>query len=332
MDDQRRIMSRVKKNFWGNESGAVAVYVGIGMVVLLGFGALALDIAHLVSVKRELVRAAEAGALSGARRLWPVDLSAATSRDPDWSNAETKARTTAMKNRVDGANLTAAEVTVEVGRWNYVAKTFTPGNNSSANGVRVTTRRDDVPTILAQVLGQAPRDMSAVAIAIMDFATAVGKGTIPIAVNQDYAKTPGLTVYIGFNPDPEDNGGWFAVAPDNVNARTLKDYIINDSVPPLHIGDTLDLQNGVVDSALKLLADELATHPDGWVVMLPVVDTPKFNHTDQVDAFVPIRITEVNETGNPKYVKGIVLTMAEMGSALPGGGNFGALAPPKLVQ
>ena len=75
-------MSRVKKNFWGNESGAVAVYVAIGMVVFLGFGALALDIAHLVSVKRELVKAAEAGALSGARGLWPVDLSTAASRDP----------------------------------------------------------------------------------------------------------------------------------------------------------------------------------------------------------------------------------------------------------
>jgi Flp pilus assembly protein TadG len=327
-----KIVNRVKQNFWTNESGAVAAYVGIGIVVFLGFAALALDIAHMVSVKRELVKAAEAGALAGARGLWPVDLSTATSRDPDWSNAETKASATAKKNQVDGVNLATGEVTVEVGRWNYTTQTFTPGNNSSANGVRVTTRRNRVPMILAQVLGQAPRDMSASASAIMDFATAVGKGTIPIAVNQDFAQTPGITVYIGFNPDPEDDGGWFAVTPDKVNAATLKDYITNDSVPPLHIGDTIDLQNGVVDTALKLLADELANHPDGWVVLLPVVDTPKFNHTDQVDAFVPVRITEIKDQGNPKYVKGTVLTMAEAASALPGGGKFGALAPPKLVQ
>ena len=75
--------------------------------------------------------------------------------------------------------------------------------------------------------------MSAVAIAIMDFATAVGKGTLPIAVNQDYAKTPGIIIYIGFNPDPEDNGGWFAKAPDTASANTFKDYIDNDSCPPL---------------------------------------------------------------------------------------------------
>ena len=92
---------------------------------------------------------------------------------------------------LNGANLTTDEVTVEVGRWNYAAKTFTPGNNSSANSVRVTASRANVSTILAQVLGQGPKNMSATAIAVMDFATAVGKGTLPIAVNQDYAQNPG---------------------------------------------------------------------------------------------------------------------------------------------
>jgi Flp pilus assembly protein TadG len=339
MNDQKRNLDRVKQNFWGNESGAVAAYVGIGMVVFLGFAALALDIAHMVSVKRELVKAAEAGALSGARGLWPIDISTATGRDPDWSNAETKASATAKKNQADGATLTAGEVTVEVGRWDYVAKTFTPGNNSSANGVRVTTRRNRVPTILAQVLGQGPRDMNAAAIAVMDFATAVGKGTLPIAVNQDYAETPGRTIYIGFNPDPEDNGGWFAKAPDSASAKTFKDYIDNASCPPLNIGDIIDLENGVdasalehLDNALDAMNTALGEHSNGWIVFLPVVDTPKFNHEDRIDSFVPIRILDVQKTGNPKYVKGEVLTMAEAASALPGGGKFGALAPPKLVQ
>jgi Flp pilus assembly protein TadG len=325
-------MNQARKTFIDSESGAVAVYVAILLVVLLGAGALTIDIAHLASVKRELVKAAEAGALSGARGLWPVDLATAASRDPDWVTAQTKASTTATKNRVNGANLTTDEVTVQVGRWNYATKTFTPGNNASANSVRVTASRANVTMILAQVLGQGPKNMSATAIAVMDFATAVGKGTLPIAVNQDYAKTPGITVYIGFNPDAEDNGGWFALDPDSASASTFKNYIKNDACPPLHIGDTIDLQNGCDTTALQLLADELINYPGGWVVLLPVVDTPKFNHEDQIDAFVPIKITQVKTSGSPKYVKGTVLTMAEAASALPGGGKFGAIAPPKLVQ
>ena len=218
-------MNRGKKEFFNDDSGAVAVYVAILLVVLLGAGALALDIAHLVSVKRELTKAAEAGALSGARGLWPQDLSTATTRDPDCANAENVARTTATKNRVESTNLTTDEVTEQVGRWDYATKQFTPGISANANGVRVTTSRANVQTILAQVLGQGPRNMSASAVAIMDFATAVGKGCLPIAVNQDYAQNPGLIIYIGFNPDPEDNGGWFAKAPDSASASTFKDYI-----------------------------------------------------------------------------------------------------------
>ena len=121
-------MNRWKKEFLDNESGAVAVYVAIGLVVFLGFAALALDIAHMVSVKRELTKAAEAGALSGARGLWPVNLSdLAGSRDPDSSTGQTWALSAATKNKVDGTNLTTGEVTVEVGRWDYATKQFTPG-------------------------------------------------------------------------------------------------------------------------------------------------------------------------------------------------------------
>ena len=303
-----------------------------GMVVFLGFAALALDIAHMVSVKRELVKAAEAGALSGARGLWPKDLSGADSRDPDWVRAMYKGFTTAAKNKVEGVKLGFGEIVVEVGRWDYATKQFNLDVSANANAVRVTTRRDNVPTILAQAIGKGPRDMSASAIAVMDFATAVGKGTIPIAVNQDYAMTPGVTIYIGFNPDPEDNGGWFAKDPDGANAKTFKDYIDNATCPPLNIGDIIDLQNGDVTTALEHLIDAFEARDHNWTVFLPVVDTPKFNHEDQIDSFVPIQILEVNPNGNPKYVKGKVLTVAEAATALPGGGKTGVLAPPKLVQ
>ena len=153
--------------------------------------------------------------------------------------------------------------------------------------------------------------MTASAIAVMDFATAVGKGTIPIAVNKDYAMTPGEIIYIGFNPDQEDNGGWFAKDPDGANAKTFKDYIDNATCPPLNIGDTIDLENGDVTTALDHLSTAFDDRNQDWVVFLPVVDTPKFNHEDTIDSFVPIQILEIKKDGDPKYVKGKVLTMAK---------------------
>ena len=244
-------MQRVKKGFIDSESGAVAVYIAIGVVVFLGCAALALDIAHMVSVKRELTRAAEAGALSGARGLWPVTIPALTgSRDPDSGAAQTWARSAATRMRLHGTNLATSEVTVEVGRWNYVTRQFPPGNNADANGVRVTTHRNNVPLIMAQVLRQLPRNMQATAIAVMDFANAVGQGTLPIAINRMYTSS-GTPLFINFNPDPLDNGGWFADPPDRASAQTFYDYITNATCPPLSIGDIINLQNGLDASVLS---------------------------------------------------------------------------------
>jgi len=324
-------MNPKKKNFLHNDSGAVALYMAIGLVVFLGCAGLALDLAHLVSVKRELVKAAEAGALSGARGLWPVDFSTATSRDPDCYNAEIKARTTATKNRADSAHLATDEVTVEVGRWDYAAKHFTPGNNANANGVRVTTFRANIKMFLVQVFGQAPRNMAASAIAVMDFACAVGKGTLPIAINEAY-NVPGTILFINFTPDPNDNAGWFTDPPDTANAATIRDYINNAACPPLCEGDIINLQNGTDTSCLQDLAHELAEQGGSWIVSLPTVATDKFNQSEPIWHFAPFMITAVKSTGSPKGVTGRVLTAKEFASALPGGGKAGTLAPPKLVQ
>ena len=313
-----------------------------GWWFFLGFAALALDIAHLVSVKRELVKAAEAGALSGARGLWPPDFSAATfpdpwgdTRDPYCAHGEAMALTTATQNLVNGTNLTTDEVTAEAGRWDYATKTFTPGDTPNANGVRVTTHRNDVPMILAQVLGQGPRNLSASAIAVMDFVSQIGAGCLPIAVNKDYAyKHQGL--YINFTPDPSDNAGWFTDPPDTANARTIRDYINNAACDPLHIGDIINLQNGNDASCLQDLRNKLAAvvaAGGNWVVCLPVVNVDRFNQDTPIANFVSFKITQVTTTGSDKGVMGDVLGLCEFQNALPGGGNAGgALAPPKLVQ
>jgi Flp pilus assembly protein TadG len=327
-------MNKAKRAFLANESGGVAVYMALALVALLGCAGLALDIAHMVNVKRELTKAAEAGALAGARGLWPTILpSTSASRSPDCVAAQTWALNAAVSNKVDSTNLTTDEVTVEVGQWNYATNQFTPGMSSNANGVRVTTHRAQVHMIFAKVLGQYYRNMSATAVAIMDFASAVGQGTLPIAINQPYTD-PGTPIFINFTPDPYDNGGWFANPPDNANAVTFRDYINNASCPPLHVGDIINLQNGNDTTCLNELSAKLAQQPEGFLdTLLPVVDASTFNQNEPVVGFVPFRITGVLNSGSPKGVWGTVISLTEMQSALPGGGGkYGGLAPPKLVQ
>ena len=82
-------MNRMGKEFLENESGAVAVIVTLLLVVFCGFAALAIDYGQLVYVKRELTKAAEAGALSGARGLWPPDFSVTPFPSP-WNRSRAK--------------------------------------------------------------------------------------------------------------------------------------------------------------------------------------------------------------------------------------------------
>lgn len=98
MRDGSRLMNRMGKALIDNESGSVALFCAALIVVLVGFCALAIDYGQIVYMKRELTKAAEAGALSGARGLWPYDLSTATDRQPKWYNGESAAITTAAKN------------------------------------------------------------------------------------------------------------------------------------------------------------------------------------------------------------------------------------------
>jgi Flp pilus assembly protein TadG len=334
-------MNRMRKKFLDNESGAVAVIVLLLLVAFCGFTALAIDYGQIVYVRRALIKAAEAGALSGARGLWPPDFSVTpfpspwNNRDPNWSNGYDKALATATKNL---PTPTTDVVTVETGRWDYI-NTFTV-TQINPNGVRVTIRRNNVLTTFAKILTQNPINIERGATAIMDWTNAVPGGSLPIAVNLGEAKKVGEEVKIGLNPAPTDNGGWFAKPPSNPSTPTMLDYIKNQTCPPLSIGDPISLNNGTVVPVLDELYTELAkiqsTHPDGWDVVVPVVTTDQFNQTDKIVSFVNIRITEVKATGNPKYLQATILALGGTQSGNPGppgaSGPTGVLAPPRLVQ
>jgi Flp pilus assembly protein TadG len=327
------------KKFCREPSGSGTLIGAIAMMAVLGVSALVVDIGHLVSVKGELQRAVDAGALAGARALWPMALPVVQNppANPDCVSAKGIAQTTAtsVANQVDGEALTAANLTIDVGNYDYATRKFTQKTDCTltSNAVRVKANKIVNNVFFARIWNITSLNPQATAIGTMGFAKAVGKGTIPIAINKMYVN-PGTSVFINFSPDPSDNGGWFANPPDKSGASTFKDYITEAACAPLKIGDIISLQNGTDTTCFDALKAELEKHTEGyWDTFLPVVDTEQFNQPEPIVAFVPFRITNVVDTGSCKGVEGTVIGLAECGGALPGSDvNCGALAPPKAVN
>lgn len=319
------------RNLWCGSSGSVAVMAALGLVMFLGFATLALDVGHMLSMKNELQRAADAGALAGARALWPTTLPVVSTRpSQNFTAAQSTALSvsTSANNKVDAATLPSDQVTVQTGRWDYAAQTFTVTAGANVNAVQVITRAT-ASMFFAAVLGKGPINLSATAVAVADFASGVGKGTLPIAISQTFV-APGQSVFVNFTPDQVDNGAWFADPPNSANAKTFRDYIDDATCPPLNEGDMINLQNGQDTSVLNDLQNKLAQQGGSWDMVLPVVNTTTFTGTEPITGFVAFRITQVS-TSQPKGVTGTFLGLYMSSTARPGGTNFGVLTTPKSV-
>ena len=103
--------------------GQVLMLVALMLVVLVGFAALGIDVAYMYSVRHELQRCADSGALAGA--TWFIDNSAFPL--PPAGTPEGWASQYAMMDNVANAPLTAVEVDVVV--------------SVADNQVRVVTQR-----------------------------------------------------------------------------------------------------------------------------------------------------------------------------------------------
>jgi uncharacterized membrane protein len=131
----------------GNNRGQVLVLVALAFVAFIGFAALAVDVAYMYSVRNELQRCADAGALAGASAFVDPSVGNAVLR----STAEERARTFASRNTVSGSPLNgASDVDVAV--------------SLPDNLVRVTTDCT-VNLFFARIFGKGSTTIHAVAAA-----------------------------------------------------------------------------------------------------------------------------------------------------------------------
>ena len=146
-----------------DQSGAIVVIMGVALIMFCGFLALVIDVGHMVLVKGELQRAADAGAIAGAQAL------------PDWSQGQTKATQIVELSKVEGQLLTSCQV--QPGYWSTTNNILQPtsitpqATDIAAIQVTVAKTADQnggpVQMYFAPLIGAAStRDLSATAVAI----------------------------------------------------------------------------------------------------------------------------------------------------------------------
>ncbi len=217
-----------------DDSGVVAIIVGISLVMLVSFAALSIDIGHLYVVKNELQNASDGAALAGARVLYVSDGSMV-----DVTSNQT-AHDTAVSNKseqvpVDVHGLQGGDI--ERGHWSFATQTFTPNSSTAAvdlwdvstadldtdvnfiNAVRVKTRREDTPaaSFLAGIFGINSFVKTTESIAYLGFAGTLdpGDADMPIAIckdslllNGEYTCSIGRMINSGQNAQTHETGGW----------------------------------------------------------------------------------------------------------------------------
>lgn len=352
--------------------GAVAVTVAIMLVVLLSFGALALDISNAMIAKNELQNVADASALAGARQLGviyaalPVGTPYTTYTLSNSSAVIGAVTDVALANQARQVAIVINAADIVIGVWNSAPRTLTPGN-VGATGVEVTARRDagangPVATWLAGVMGI--NSMSVVATAT---AALTGTGTLlpgeanaPFGFDQLFFTDPAFCNRpIRFSPTTTSCAGWHTFT-QGANANTVRqilDGLTSNPPPPtpptyitpqITAGQTsLEYIGGEVASAFpdlvelfnaKKVPDPNAPAPytQCWNVTVPVYDTGSASCSNPNTTLMTVGFATAcvyNVTGNPSREINATVTCGEVTNGGGGGGSFGTLGSiPGLVE
>ena len=307
-----------------DQRGVTAIMVAICLFVLIGFGALAVDIGHLCVAHNELQNAADAGALAGARFLYNDD---GTAVNPGANQIAYDAATANMseQNPVD-VNWTGGNAgDAQRGHWSFATRTFTPNDSllptelwgvSTAdldtdtdfiNAVKVTARRQATPiaSFLAGIFGHVSFEDAANATAWLGYAGTLPPNEVdqPIAICQDsilndsgeYTCNVGRMINSGQDNATNETGGWTSFNQDDpctggTNAQEVKSLVCADGNPEIiFLGENMATNGGDIQSAFNKLIqcwDANTSKIRLWPLTLPVVDCGDQNNVGTCQEFV----------------------------------------------
>jgi hypothetical protein len=337
MHDRR---AKQKLTLAQDESGVAAVVCALVFLVLCGFVALALDFGHIVMVKSELQRTADAAALAGAMGFMPYS-DPGPNQTPNWLQGVKKAHAIINNpaNQVDNQQFSISDGTVLYGYWllkppagyRQLPLAAVPNANPaylSEPAINVTLSRN-VPLYFAPLIGvSSPKTVSATATAILPEANQTCD-IPPIAVDWDTAfNNNGGTYTINLTPDqtikPQSNvgiAGWFNQDGSN-------------NVPSVRIESTMTA--GVSDGTqIYLVPGTMATLMNyvsaNEIITLPVVDDVTQKVWRPIQTFVGFHVDSVSANS----MTGEFVTVAFDPHVTPSAGDapiYDVAGTPKLVS
>lgn len=137
--------------------GAVLVFVGVSLIMLLLVASLAIDVGYICALTAEQQNNADAAALACASAL----------QDGVPGDAETRARDILGLNQQPQGYVSLDDQLVQLGQWDRAGQTFTVADDvAEASACRVVAARNNAPLFFAAIAGHLSTDVTREAVAI----------------------------------------------------------------------------------------------------------------------------------------------------------------------
>jgi hypothetical protein len=322
-----------------DQSGAMAVMMALVIVVLLTVAAIAVDYGYMAWVTGELQKAADAGALAGARELVPYT---GTPPAPNWTLGRTTASQTVLLNRADAQFLTGCDVTL--GYFSLTTRTLDQNTGKTPSATEVPAIRVGIAKsaghnggplrmMFAPIFGVSTFSLGVQATAMVSFPAGMPAGTLfPLAaaetiVNQYWTRNPPVSFQIGSG---SSNGQWTSFKVNSSSASYISGLVSGGNPTSLNLNNNIYIQTGVQSSNYGNAASRV-----GQTVVIALVNANMTkNSSTPVLGFVAFKIEAVNQSS--KYIQGhfdkdFNITNAA-GVGPPTSGTLSSPNPPKLVN
>lgn len=330
------------------QRGSVPLWFLLTVTILLTFGAFAVDLPRVTTVRNELQNAADAAALAGASKLL------SGSSGPDWADAASATSAAVSLNASDGTKLSAGSV--QTGFWNLTgapstleAQTITPGAYD-APAVQVTVTRGAsenggaVSLLLGGFLDLLSTPTSATAVAVAAAPSTVGAGGLfPMVVDQcvlnQYwdAQTNEPTIDPSTGQPYEfqigngqlygascEAGQWTTFLINANDVPTVRGLIASGNASPLSIGDSIWIEPGVKTTIYSDV-------PVGVTIVIPVAAQIDTHSYVPIVAFAAFHV-DGSYGGSDKYIEGHFVSGYRIPVQSWGvGPQYGAYVAPRLA-